>query len=85
MLEGESVNRNEDARIAGDPDRRAPVINRQVQAQMSPNKEARTEAPRNGQHYTAANDGKIYNKGEKLVTMMSREGHMGNMRFTSCE
>ena len=44
-----------------------------------------TEASRRGEHYTAANGGKIYNKGEKVVTMMSREGHLRNMKFTSCD
>ena len=44
-----------------------------------------TEASRNGEHYTAANGGKIFNRGEKTGTMMSREGHLRNMRFTSCD
>lgn len=44
-----------------------------------------TEASRRGQHYTAANGGKIYNKGKKLVTMMSKEGPMRNMKFTPCK
>ena len=43
------------------------------------------EASRRGEHYIAANDGKIYNDGEKTATMMSREGHMRNMKFTSCD
>ena len=43
-----------------------------------------TEAPRKGEHYTAANGGKIFNRGEKNVTLMSREGHLRSMRFTSC-
>ena len=44
-----------------------------------------TEASRRGEHYTAANGGKIYNKGDKVVTLMSREGHLRNMKFTSCD
>ena len=43
-----------------------------------------TEESRRGQHYTAANGGKIFNEGERLVTMMSREGLMRDMRFTAC-
>ena len=27
----------------------------------------------------------MFNKGDKVVTLMSREGHMRNMRFTSCD
>ena len=27
----------------------------------------------------------MYNKGEKVVTMMSKEGHLRNMRFTACD
>ena len=50
LLEGESVNRNEDAQVTGDPDRRAPVINRQIHAQADPDKEARAKAPRSGPH-----------------------------------
>ena len=44
-----------------------------------------TEAPRKGEHYTAANGGKHFNKGEQVVTMMSKEGYMRNMTFTSCD
>ena len=44
-----------------------------------------TEASRKGEHYTAANGGKIFNRGDKTITMMSREGHLRNMRFTSCD
>ena len=44
-----------------------------------------TEARRDGEHYTAASRGKIFNRRDKLVTVMSREGHMRNMRFTSCD
>ena len=32
-----------------------------------------TPESKKGQHYAAANGGKIYNRGEKVVTMMSRE------------
>ena len=49
-LEEESVNRNEDAQVANTPDKRAPVINRQVHAQADPDKEARGEAPGRGSH-----------------------------------
>ena len=44
LLEGESANRSEDAHLTGDPDRRAPVINRQVHAEAGPDKEARTKS-----------------------------------------
>ena len=44
-----------------------------------------TDASRRGEHYTAANGGKIYNRGDKIVTMMSREGHKRNTKFTSCD
>ena len=44
-----------------------------------------TEESRKGLHYTAANGGSIFNRGEKVVTMMSREGHMRNMKFISCD
>ena len=30
-------------------------------------------ASRNGEHYTAANGGKIFNRGEKTAAMMSKE------------
>ena len=50
LLEGESVNQNEDARVADAPDKRAPDINRQVHAQADPDKEARVKAPRSGPH-----------------------------------
>ena len=48
LLEGESV--NERRAKAGAPDKRAPAINRQVHARASPDKEARTKAPRSGPH-----------------------------------
>ena len=38
-----------------------------------------------GEYYTAANGGKIFSKGDRVVTMMSQEGHLCNMRFTSCD
>ena len=50
LLEGGSVNQNEDARVAVAPDKRAPDINRQVHAQAAPDKEARVKAPRSGPH-----------------------------------
>ena len=46
LLEGESVNQNEDARVADAPDKRAPDVNRQVHAQADPDGEARADAPR---------------------------------------
>ena len=44
-----------------------------------------TEGSRHGKLYTAANGGKIFEEGEKVVTLMSQEGMMRNMRFTSCD
>lgn len=44
-----------------------------------------TDASRRGEQYTAANGGKIYNRGDKVVTMMSRGGHLRNMKFNSCD
>ena len=44
-----------------------------------------TQASRSGEHYTAANGCKIFNRGDKIATMMSREGHLRNMKFTSCD
>ena len=38
-----------------------------------------TEASRRGVYYTAANGQKIYNKGERCITMMTEEGHKRNM------
>ena len=46
LLEGESVNQNEDARVADAPDKRAPDVNRQVHAQADPDREARAKAPK---------------------------------------
>ena len=46
LLEGESVNQNEDAQVADAPNKRAPDVNRQVHAQVDPDKEARANAPR---------------------------------------
>ena len=45
LLEGESVNQNEDAQVADAPDKRAPGVNRQVHAQVDPDGEARANAP----------------------------------------
>ena len=47
--------------------------------------QSQVAAKRSKQLPTAANGGKIFNKGEKVVTMMSKEGHMRNMKFTSCD
>ena len=43
-----------------------------------------TEASRHGVYYTAANGQKIYNKGERHITMMTQEGIKRNMRFQAC-
>ena len=37
-----------------------------------------------GENYTAANGGKFFNRDEKTVTMVRRELHLRNMKFTSC-
>ena len=42
-----------------------------------------TEGSRSGHQLIAAN--KIYNRGEKTVTMMTKEGLTRNMKFTSCD
>lgn len=44
-----------------------------------------TEDSKNGQRYTAANGRNIFNEGETVVTMMSLEGHLRNMKFTACQ
>ena len=44
-----------------------------------------TQASRQGRNYTVANGDPIYNKGEKLVTMMTREGCNRNMGFQVCD
>ena len=38
-----------------------------------------------GQFFRAANGQKIHNHGEKVVSMMTREGSMRDMRFTVCD
>ena len=43
------------------------------------------EAFKKGEYYTAAKGGKILNEGDKIATMMSTEGHMGNMKFVFCD
>ena len=43
-----------------------------------------TEASKHEEHYTAANGGRIYNKGDKVITKMSKEGYLRTMRLTSC-
>ena len=43
-----------------------------------------TEASKRGVFYTAANGQRIYNKGERQVTMMTQEGIKRNMRFQVC-
>lgn len=42
-----------------------------------------TEASRKGEHYTTANWGNMFFRGEKTITITSREGHLRNMKFTS--
>ena len=44
-----------------------------------------TEDSKKGQHDTAANGGKIFNEGEKMARMMSKEGMLMNMRFAACK
>ena len=44
-----------------------------------------TEASKRGIYYTAANGHRIYNKGERQVTMLSREGDRRNMKFQVCD
>ena len=38
-----------------------------------------------GEFYRAANGQKIYQEGERIVSMMTQEGSMRDMRFTVCE
>ena len=38
-----------------------------------------------GEHYRAANGQKIYQEGERIVSMMTQEGSMRDMRSTVCE
>ena len=44
-----------------------------------------TAASQKGVYYTAANGHKIYNKREKHLSMMSREGVQRKMRFQVCD
>ena len=38
-----------------------------------------------GEYYRAANGQKIYHEGEKLVSVMTQEGSLRDMRFTVCD
>ena len=38
-----------------------------------------------GDFYRAANGNKIYHEGERIVSMMTQEGSLRDMRFTVCE
>ena len=49
---------------------------------FSPVQTTKTDASKKSEHYTAANGGKKCNKGEKVVTLMSKEGYLRNIRFT---
>ena len=44
-----------------------------------------TPGSEQGEFYRAANGNHIYNKGQKFVTMKTREGAKRDMRFTACE
>ena len=38
-----------------------------------------------GEYFRAANGNKLYNEGQKFVSMMTREGTWRDMRFTACD
>ena len=44
-----------------------------------------TRESEQGEYFRAANGNKIYNQGQKLVTMMSQDGAQRDMRFTICD
>ena len=44
-----------------------------------------TTESRAGEFFRAANGQKIYNEGTKIVSLMTKEGVMRDMKFTSCE
>ena len=44
-----------------------------------------TRASRSGEFFRAANGQKVHNHGERVVSMMAREGAMRDMRFTVCD
>ena len=44
-----------------------------------------TPQSRAGEYYRAANGQKIYQEGERLVSMMTQEGALRDMRFTVCD
>ena len=43
-----------------------------------------TQQPKSGEFFRAANGQKIHNHGERVVSMMTREGAMRDMSFTVC-
>ena len=44
-----------------------------------------TQQSKAGDYYKAANGSKIYHEGERVVSMMTQEGSMRDMRFTVCD
>ena len=44
-----------------------------------------TKESEQGEFFRAANGNKIYNQGQKMVTMMTQEGAHRDMRFTICD
>ena len=44
----------------------------------------KTQQSESGEYFRAANGKKIFNEGQKLVSMMTREGAMRDMSFTVC-
>ena len=44
-----------------------------------------TPQSRAKEFFRAANDHKIYNEGQKVITMMTKEGNKRDMRFTVCD
>ena len=44
-----------------------------------------TKESQAGEFFRAANGEKIYNEGKTIVSLMTREGVMRDMNFTSCE
>ena len=44
-----------------------------------------TKESEQGEYFRAANGSKIYNQGQKMITMMTQEGAQRDMRFTVCD
>ena len=44
-----------------------------------------TQQSRAGEYFRAANGQKIHNQGERVVSMMTKDGNMRNMKFTACD